>query len=443
MAGLRWVLVLVLLAVQVRSAVSADVWQAATAGPRAPIGQQFFGQHVHQLAGLDAGPRVRQSPWWGDERTGMRLWDAGVSWLDVNRSPGTFDFSRMDAYIALAQGRGIRTIYPLGMTPAWASKRPAERCPYGQGCAAEPRSLDDWKAYVRAVLARYPGKLWMVEVWNEPYFSDFKEDRGQDGAFFTGDAATLVAMTRIVREAIDELSPSTLLCSPSFVGSTRRLDLFLEKGGGRYLDALCSHLYADNTRDLARHVLDLRAALTRGGLSRLAILNTESGVAVDAPPKGSVLFGEAATRDAAARMAQQLIVAAMAGVDAFYYYAWDNGRTGFFEPDGGARPGLLAWIAVKTWLIGVQPKGCQESALYRGVVLCRGERAGLQQAWIWHDGPGTKKVLLSVLRRELGLKRAPQSVQPLFHDDMDAFAAGVLAGEVPIGASPITLTYQN
>lgn len=443
LACLRWIFVLLLLAAQVRSAMSADVWQLATSGAKSPIGQEFFGVHVHRLEGVERGPQVRPSPYRAEDPPSMRMWDAGVTWFDINKRPGEFDFSRMDAYVALANQRGARIIYPFGMTPAWASMRPDEPCPYGLACSAPPRSLDDWKAYVRAVLGRYGGKLWMVEVWNEPYFSDFPEDRDQRASFYSGDAQTLVEMTRVIRQAIDELSPSTLLCSPSFVGSAKRLDLYLEKGGSRYIDALCSHLYAQNTKDLARNVLELRAVLARRGMSGLAMLNTESGVATDGPPVDSNAPDESAGRDAAARMAQQVIVTAMSGIESFYYYAWDNDHTGFFASDGSPRPALSAWFAVKRWLTGLQPRGCRESEAYVGVIICRAERAGIQQAWIWHERPGKKELRLRTLWREIGLGRAADSAQALFQEDMEDVTAGVRAGTLRLGASPVALTFRN
>lgn len=437
--GLGLLLTAVVLGLQARSAVQADVLQLATQGSKAVIERRFFGMHAHRLDGVDGPPLVRRSPWRTGEAGGMRLWDAYVNWFDVNRAPGQFEFGRVDAYLEHAWRHEVQTLYPLGMTPAWASRRPAEPCPYGAGCAAEPRDLEDWRAYVRAVLGRYRGTLSMVEVWNEPYLANFKEDRGHPGAFFTGDAATLVAMTRIVREAIDELSPSTRLCSPGFVGSGRRLELFLQLGGGEYLDAVCHHFYAPDTATLAANIVDVRHTLVRAGRAALPLLNTESGLAVE-PAAGEPRARVA--RHAAARLVQQTIFNAMAGLEAHYYYAWDDEKLGFFEPDGSARPGLQAWGVARRWLTGVQPNGCRESTNYRRVVLCTATRDGVPIAWVWHDLPARRHVSLAVLRRELGAGRGIETVQPLFDDDMPALKQAMAAGTIELGLEPLALTLR-
>lgn len=443
--GLGLLLTAIVLGLQARSAVQADVLQLATQGPKAVVERRFFGMHAHRLEGVDGPPLVRPSPWRAGGVGGMRLWDAYVNWFDVNRAPGKFEFGRVDAYLAHAARHEVFTLYPLGMTPAWASRRPAEPCPYGAGCAAEPRNLEDWRAYVRAVLGRYRGQLSMLEVWNEPYFMNFKEDRGHPGAFFTGDAATLVAMTRIVREAIDELSPATRLCSPGFVGSGKRLALFLQLGGGQYLDAVCHHFYATDTAALAANIVDVRSTLVRAGLAGLPLLNTESGLSV-APAASEA--GERAqpperlVRHAAARLVQQAIFNAMAGLEAHYYYAWDDEKLGFFEPDGTARPGLQAWDVARKWLTGVLPQGCHESTAYRRVVLCTAERDGVPLAWVWHDLPTRRQVSLAVLRRELRAARGIETIQPLFDDDMPALRQAMAAGGLELGLEPLALTLR-
>lgn len=90
----------------------------------------YFGIHVHN----DGAQRN-----WPDIPIGaLRLWDADVGWAYLEREEGRFDFRRLDEYVDWAAQRGVEVLLTLGVTPPWASARPAEPGAYGLGTAAEP-----------------------------------------------------------------------------------------------------------------------------------------------------------------------------------------------------------------------------------------------------------------------------------------------------------------
>src|SRR6476646_9139273 len=90
LARLAVMVVAVGLATSVLPATSAS---AATA--RVPAG--FFGMTDHDPTSWPAQPVGA-----------VRLWDTGVTWRDIERSNGVFDFTRLDAQVASARSHNAR-----------------------------------------------------------------------------------------------------------------------------------------------------------------------------------------------------------------------------------------------------------------------------------------------------------------------------------------------
>lgn len=384
---------LLLLLTHSDSVISADIFAEATAGRNRLITQEYFGTHFHRLE-LNSHEKAVRTQWPALKFGGVRFWDAGVSWADVAPKPGQWNFDRLDTYVNAAQTHSASVLYTFGSTPRWASARPDERCPYGFGCSAEPVRLAHWEEYVRRVTQRYRGMIGAYELWNEPYFSDLAHDRAQSGAFFTGSIANMVEMARIARQVLDETSPGTLLTTPGFVGEPERLDLFLGAGGKAYVQAVSYHFYSNDADKFVRRILGVRAVMRRHGIENLPLWNTEQGIEGDLED-GSRRAGvsERFTRkEAAARMAQFLVLGAAVGLERFYYYAWDNERSGMVTPRGERLPAYEAMTRIQAWLIGSRMKGCTSPK--QGVVNCRVESNQHTFLIAWASQPGEQSLKL-------------------------------------------------
>lgn len=376
-----------------RSSCGADVFADATAGQDRVITPEYFGIHFHRLV-LQSQEDAVLTQWPALRFGNVRLWDSGTRWADVAPKPGQWNFDRLDAYVGAAKAHGASVLYTFGSTPRWASARPDERCPYGFGCGAEPVRLAHWEEYVRRVAQRYRGLIGAYELWNEPYFSDLARDRAQPVAFFSGSIADMVKMARTARQVLDETSPSTILTTPGFVGEPERLDLFLGAGGKAYVQAVSYHFYSGGAEGFVRRILEVREVMRRNGVEGLPLWNTEQGIEVY--PEGTSLptyVNERLTRkEAAARMAQVLVLGAAAGLERFYYYAWDNEHSGMVTTRGERLPAYEAMARVQAWLIGSRMKGCASPS--RGMVSCRGESG--QQTFLiaWASQPGEQSLKL-------------------------------------------------
>jgi hypothetical protein len=131
----------------------------------------------------------------------VRLWDAGVSWQDVETSPGVYDWHGLDSLVSAAQAHGVQVTLVLATTPSF----------YGSAATLPPTELSHYADYVRAVMTRYRsfnGRRGIADyqVWNE----------GNVSASWTGTPYQLAELTRIVHDVRDEVDPAATVVAPSF-----------------------------------------------------------------------------------------------------------------------------------------------------------------------------------------------------------------------------------
>ena len=75
----------------------------------------------------------------------VRLWDAWVTWSQLEVSPGVFEWDRLDSYVRAAQQHHTRVTLVLAMTPSF----------YGPDRSLPPTRVSDYEHFVRAVMERY------------------------------------------------------------------------------------------------------------------------------------------------------------------------------------------------------------------------------------------------------------------------------------------------
>lgn len=375
----------------------------------------FFGIHFHRLQ-LLPGEKALQTAWPPLNFGMVRLWDSRTRWADLEPARGQWKFGRLDHYVNEARANGAQVLYTLGSTPRWASARPDEPCSYGNGCAAEPRDMEDWREYVRVVARRYRGKICCYELWNEPKFSDIARDR-KFQQFFTGSIASMVEMARIARQVLNEEDASAMLLTPGFVNGPDRLDLFLSAGGRKYVQGIAYHFYANDENFMVREIETVRALLHKHGLQNLPLWSTEAGVEVHEPnkPLPPGVKTHLTREEAAAMMVRQVVLAAFAGLDKYVYYAWDNDKSGMVDRAGRFHPSRDAMILVRRWLIGAKPERCDIGE--DRPTMCWGEKDGKPFAIVWN--PANSDLInvplpkdLRIATRQVAVLRWSGSAQP-------------------------------
>lgn len=419
-----------------RSSCAADEFAAATLGQNRVITPAFFGIHFHRLV-LKPQEDAVLTQWPALKFGSVRLWDSGTSWADVAPKPGQWNFDRLDTYVSAAGMHDASVLYTLGSTPRWASARPDERCPYGLGCAAESVRLAHWEEYVRRVAQRYKGVIGAYELWNEPNFSDLARDRAQPYAFYSGSLANMVEMARTARRVLDETSPGVLLATPGFVNGPDRLDMFLGAGGKQYVQAIAYHFYSKDADRFVHQVLEVREIMRRHGVENLPLWNTELGVEVH--PQSSPLprrVNQTRThQEAATRMAQLLVLGAAVGLERFYYYAWDNERSGMVTTRGEQLPAYEAMARIQDWLIGSRMQGCASPK--QGVVNCR-IASGQHSALIaWADQSGEQSLKLPDGMKVSGVTTLLSGMAVPAYRVRNGFV------KIALGAEPVRITLDR
>jgi hypothetical protein len=334
--------------------------------PQQIVPQSFFGMHIHHANTSTPWPSVPIGEW--------RLWDAYVTWPYLEPHKGQFRFSTLDAYVSLAHQHNTGLLLPLGLSPSWASTRPLEKSVYQLGSAAEPKDIQDWRAFVRAVVTRYRGQINAYEIWNEPNLPQF----------CSASVGQILVLTREASQIIHDVDPSALVVSPSATETKGLawLSEFLAKGGGEYVDVIGYHLYVNPQppEAMVPLVQQIRQILANNGQAFKPIWNTEANWFSPKPFPSEDL--------AAAYLARSYVLNWAAGVQRLYWYAWDNHgvQVATTQPDNRTlTPAGRAYRTVYQWLAGAQMTSCQQDANH--TFICQLNRDSSSQWIVWNpDG---------------------------------------------------------
>jgi hypothetical protein len=131
----------------------------------------------------------------------LRLWDAQVTWREIETSPGIYDWSRLDSLVSAAQAHHVQVTLVLAMTPSF----------YADAGTLPPSDLTHYADYVRAVMTRYRdfnGRRGIAayQVWNE----------GNISSFWTGTPGQLAQLTKVVHDVGAQTDPQATIVAPSF-----------------------------------------------------------------------------------------------------------------------------------------------------------------------------------------------------------------------------------
>ncbi len=270
----------------------------------------------------------------------LRLWDAFVTWKDIETSPGVYDWTRLDSLVAGAQAHGVQVTLVLAMTPSFYSD--AESLP--------PRLLAHYRDYVRAAMTRYrdfDGQRGIAayQVWNE----------GNVHTFWTGTPYQLAELTRVVHTVRDQVDPGATVVAPSFamrLSSERRWfsHYQAQRVGGKpvshYYDVNAVSLYPMPTyggrtggpEDAMALLGNVRHRLTSAGVPvSKALWATEINYGVQTGTPGHLSADPISERRQVANVIRTYLLGAARGLSRVFWYRYDWGRLP--ESEGGGTLG--------------------------------------------------------------------------------------------------------
>jgi hypothetical protein len=370
--------------------------------PTATIPDAYFGLHIHHL------DRPTPTPWPSIPVPEWRLWDADVTWLDLEPTKGQWQFARLDRYLSLAQQHGTGILLTLGNPPSWAAVR-----------AQDPSNLDDWRAYVRTVATRYKGRVQAYEIWNEPNLKQF----------WGGTTDQMLTLTKEASQIIHSVDPQAIVVSPSATANygIPWFEDFLKKGGGQYVDVIGYHFYVNPQtllpEDMVPVIQRVRQLISENGLGNKPLWNTETGWA---PPAAF-----ASDEVAAGFLARSFILCWAARVQRFYWYAWDNRAMAivtYKEDEHTITPAGHAYDVIERWLVGARMNGCTESPDH--IWICQLTRSGKKEWIVWNPQGNGKFDVPEAWH--------VANVTPLLHDGHP-----LTASSIDIGPAPMLLTGRS
>jgi Glycosyl hydrolases family 39 len=337
------------------------------------VPQSFFGMHIHHLV-ADHGV---VTPWPGVEIPAWRLWDAHVTWPDLEPAKGQWRFATLDKLLALAQEHHTEVILTLGFTPSWASARPQEKVGYGPGWAAEPANIEDWHDFVQTIANRYKGRVRIYEVWNEPNLKT---------GYWTGSVEKMVELVKVARQVIKSVDPDAVLVSPPVTAAygVTWLSEYLRRGGGQYVDVIGYHFYVNPgpPEEIVAVVQKVKQILLENNIEPKPLWDTETGWLSSSQPISDDL--------GAAYLARSYILLWAAGVQRFYWFAWDNRKLAVSTTrldNKTLTPAGEAFAVIQKWLVGARLQWCEQDPSL--VWTCQLNRDGKRQWIVWNPA-GTK-----------------------------------------------------
>ncbi len=359
------------------------------------IDRGIFGMHVSTLSAGKEFP---------GPLGGVRLWDTGVRWDQVEKAQGEYDWDRLDTAVATAEDAGAREImYVLGSTPDWAAKyiRP-DTYYYGGGTASEPAKLSYWRDWVRAVATRYQGRITSYQIWNEANLASFWAPER------TAHWKRMALLTDIAADEIRAIDPGAEIVSASSTviqGKKFATESFFY----RYLrsirnrkvklDAISVHLYpwtlsgpgGGNPTDRLEGLEMARVVVDKVGLSRVPIWDTEVNYGnrrdnghpeeVFKPKVGAAYLG------------RTFVDSLRYDITKVFWYSWESQVMGISttqEVSGNVLPPGRAFFTVQDWLSGAKWGTCSDQR----VTVCSLKRSGQKQYILYAPLKKTRTVTL-------------------------------------------------
>jgi len=163
-----------------------------------------------------------------------------IDWNSIEYARGLYRWGELDHLVAEAQKHGLKILFSVARAPGFSRPEPVEE-------DGPPSDFAIFRDFMRALSARYQGRVAAYELWNEPNLQ--REWRGFDLS-----AAKFVELIRAGAAGVREGDPTAIIISgaPAVTGIDDRINaiddrVFLREmiaaGVGEAVDAIGVHPY--------------------------------------------------------------------------------------------------------------------------------------------------------------------------------------------------------
>jgi polysaccharide biosynthesis protein PslG len=269
-----------------------------------PVGVQlprrFFGVVADDVAAAESGA-ARRDTLGPIAQTGARTLRQKFDWAEIETSPGEYDFSLYDGYVADAMRHGFEVLPILFNPPAFRSSDPDADPKDG---VYPPRRNVEFADFATALVRRYgpDGSFWELDpslprrplrawqVWNEPNTKHYWPT-GPKPEQYAG-------MLRVVGAAIKRADPGAEVVTAGLPESRigMPIDEFLtgmyRAGAKGTFDTLAIHPYARAADAVWDIMAKARGVMDRNGDADVEMRVTELGWATGGPADQPLNIGE-------------------------------------------------------------------------------------------------------------------------------------------------------
>jgi hypothetical protein len=330
---------------------------AAAAAPVVP--DQLFGQHVSGISrGVTTGlPSVGA----------IRLWDAGVSWKDLEPADNDYNWLPLRTAIEQAKALGASEIlYTMGNTPLWAATvKNDPKALYGPGSNSHPTSNALYTSFLNDLLTVAP-EITAVQIWNEANLVDFYNGTPQQMAQLTKDASPVI---RGKGKKVVAASTTVRAGGPTQKFGKAYGAAMRKAGAWKAVDVVSSHFYPPATKGPAervKYIKKMKSWYRKYG-ARKPLWDTEMNygdLRSYMPVKRAYTGTTAETY-----VARTYIDSMRYGVQRVFWYVWDATILGTDMTKGGqVTAGGQAFLEIRSWMSGKTWRGCKVKS---SVTTCR------------------------------------------------------------------------
>lgn len=243
-------------------------------------------------------------------RMGIGWVRSDFSWGGVqHKKGGPWQFDHTDKVLDWAEANGVTVLPILNYSVPWAN--PAHE------------HLDEWTAYVRAVVGRYHKRLRYWEVWNEQNIKQF---------WPKPDAVAYGKLLKVTYDAIKAIDRDLVVVYGGTAGIPwDYLEASYKAGAGKLCDVMNVHPYswpAPPEGALYNHLTTLRERMTKHGDGKKPIWITEIGWPTH---EGKRTVSEERQAELIARA---YILALHAGVERVFWYEFACMENRADDPEG-------------------------------------------------------------------------------------------------------------
>ena len=231
-------LTLVLLAASLADPHLTGDAQAANAGTRLLL--PMVANNRPGISGVNWHPMWYGSSWIVSQlnlmqQVGVQRTRVDVNWDAIETSKGVYNttyIANLDALANESAKRGIKPLFLVLRTPAWANGGAGSLCP--------PTNDQDYANFLKFLVGRYAGRVNDFEVWNEP-----------DGswAWCSPDAVRYTALLKSAYTAAKSVNPNVNILNGALTSfystSISFLSTMYANGARNYFDTLSAHAYGD------------------------------------------------------------------------------------------------------------------------------------------------------------------------------------------------------